>query len=153
MAELLAITGPWKVGGAHLRLNLWCLACGSAHALPLEAAERLVYALQVAEWSALGARDDSQGREPEPECLLVELGATQQHPPNRQYTERCVAEREAAADGGAGRAVSGEPCTAETWSWNHFTPNQMDPYWIRCTLAIEHDRHEDQNTGLTWPVE
>ncbi len=44
-----------------------------------------------------------------------------------------------------------EPCTAETWSWNHFTPDQVDPYWIRCTLASEHDLHQDGNTGLTWP--
>lgn len=41
-------------------------------------------------------------------------------------------------------------CTAETRSWDHFTPEQMDSYWIRCTLADPHDEHEDENTGLTW---
>lgn len=45
------------------------------------------------------------------------------------------------------------PCEEETWSWWHFTPDQVDPYWIRCTLAGPHDEHEDENTGLTWVPE
>lgn len=41
-------------------------------------------------------------------------------------------------------------CNEETWSWWHFSDNQMDPYWIRCTLTLPHEQHEDENTGLTW---
>jgi hypothetical protein len=41
-------------------------------------------------------------------------------------------------------------CQAETRSWDHFTPEQMDSYWIRCTLAGQHDEHEDEHTGLRW---
>ncbi len=44
-------------------------------------------------------------------------------------------------------------CTAETRSWDHFTPEQVDSYWIRCTLTGSHDEHEDENTGLTWRAE
>lgn len=47
----------------------------------------------------------------------------------------------------------GDPCDEETWSWWHFTPSQLDPYWIRCTLTLPHDRHEDENTGLRWTTE
>lgn len=53
-----------------------------------------------------------------------------------------------------------EPCTAEIHSWSKqaFHQNQdIDLYWIRCTLLGKHDEHEDSNTGLTWrsglPVE
>lgn len=42
------------------------------------------------------------------------------------------------------------PCNAEVWSWSHFTSEQVDPYWIRCTLAVEHTEHKDEHTGLTW---
>lgn len=42
------------------------------------------------------------------------------------------------------------PCQAETRSWDHFTPEQMDSYWIRCTLWGPHDEHKDEHTGLTW---
>lgn len=41
-------------------------------------------------------------------------------------------------------------CAEETRSWDHFTPEQMDSYWIRCTLSGPHDEHKDENTGLTW---
>jgi|SRR5690242_3756995 len=50
-------------------------------------------------------------------------------------------------------SANDEPCPAETWSWNHFTPNQVDPYWIRCTLRGDHAEHEDENTGLAWKPE
>lgn len=43
-----------------------------------------------------------------------------------------------------------DECTEETYSWWHFTPEQLDPYWIRCTLVIPHDVHQDEHTGLTW---
>ena len=42
------------------------------------------------------------------------------------------------------------PCQEETYSWHHFTPEQVDAYWIRCTLLGSHDEHHDENTGLTW---
>lgn len=50
------------------------------------------------------------------------------------------------------RAAAPPPaqCEAETRSWDHFTPEQMDSYWIRCMLSGPHDEHEDENTGLTW---
>ncbi len=41
-------------------------------------------------------------------------------------------------------------CAAETRSWDHFTPDQADSYWIRCTLAGPHGEHKDENTGLVW---
>lgn len=44
-------------------------------------------------------------------------------------------------------------CHQETYSWWHFTSDQMDPYWIQCTLAIPHKEHEDENTGLKWNEE
>lgn len=44
-------------------------------------------------------------------------------------------------------------CTAETRSWDHFTPEQADSYWIRCTLSGPHDEHKDEHTGLTWRSE
>lgn len=47
-------------------------------------------------------------------------------------------------------SVPAEPCREETPSWRHFTPEQMDSYWIRCTLQGPHDEHKDEHTGLTW---
>lgn len=49
-------------------------------------------------------------------------------------------------------ATDGMPqeCREETYSWRHFTPQQMDGYWIRCTLLGLHSEHEDEHTGLTW---
>ncbi|GAA0528600.1 hypothetical protein GCM10010172_06490 [Paractinoplanes ferrugineus] len=41
-------------------------------------------------------------------------------------------------------------CQAETWSWRHFNTELADGYWIRCSLAGQHDRHKDSHTGLTW---
>jgi len=46
-----------------------------------------------------------------------------------------------------------EPCQAETHSWDHLTPEQVDSYWIRCTLHGPHGKHEDEHTGLTWHSE
>lgn len=50
-----------------------------------------------------------------------------------------------------------DPCKAETHSWSHYRPEQIDSYWIRCTRLGKHDEHEDSNTGLNWrsrsPVE
>jgi hypothetical protein len=43
-----------------------------------------------------------------------------------------------------------QQCQEETYSWQHFTPEQVDAYWIRCTLQGEHAEHEDEHTGLTW---
>lgn len=52
-----------------------------------------------------------------------------------------------ASDGALAQAAE---CTEETRSWDHFTPEQMDSYWIRCTLSVPHDEHHDEHTGLTW---
>lgn len=41
-------------------------------------------------------------------------------------------------------------CEEETHSWWHFNSDQLDSYWIRCTLIGSHDEHKDENTGLTW---
>jgi hypothetical protein len=46
--------------------------------------------------------------------------------------------------------VQQEECFADTHSWWHFTPQQMDPYWIRCTEMGQHEEHHDENTGLRW---
>lgn len=43
-----------------------------------------------------------------------------------------------------------QQCQAETRSWDHFRPEQIDSYWIRCTQWGPHDRHKDGHTGLTW---
>lgn len=43
-----------------------------------------------------------------------------------------------------------EQCQAETRSWDHFRPEQIDSYWIRCTEFGQHDRHKDSHTGLSW---
>lgn len=43
-----------------------------------------------------------------------------------------------------------EECDEEVWSWNYFPEEAVDPYWIRCTLVLPHDEHEDEHTGLTW---
>lgn len=47
-------------------------------------------------------------------------------------------------------ALAVQQCDEETLSWDHFTPDQVDRYWIRCTLSGPHDEHEDEHTGLTW---
>ncbi len=47
-------------------------------------------------------------------------------------------------------ARNSEPCRAEVWSWDRFRPEQVDGYWVRCTLLGQHDRHEDAHTGLKW---
>lgn len=41
-------------------------------------------------------------------------------------------------------------CDAEVWSWDYFNDQQIDPYWIQCTLGYSHTEHEDENTGLKW---
>jgi hypothetical protein len=46
--------------------------------------------------------------------------------------------------------VADAPCTEEAWSWRYFSPEQVDGYWIRCTLSGSHDEHKDAHTGLTW---
>ncbi|GIM88874.1 hypothetical protein Ato02nite_006670 [Paractinoplanes toevensis] len=75
--------------------------------------------------------------------MRVRLGRTRQvasRPPGRQLTR-------------AGFLVVAElprQCTEETRSWDHFTSEQADSYWIRCTLSGPHDEHEDEHTGLTW---
>jgi len=43
-----------------------------------------------------------------------------------------------------------ESCAAETYSWDHFRPEQVDAYWITCDVIGLHDEHEDEHTGLTW---
>lgn len=43
-----------------------------------------------------------------------------------------------------------QECRAETRSWDHFRPEQIDSYWIRCTQWGPHDRHKDGHTGLSW---
>lgn len=52
-----------------------------------------------------------------------------------------------------GHCQRGEPCEAETYSWDHYRPEQTDAYWIRCTASGPHTEHSDDgNTGLHWPV-
>lgn len=43
-----------------------------------------------------------------------------------------------------------ESCEAEIWSWTYFNQDQVDAYWIRCTLSIPHNEHYDSNTGARW---
>lgn len=62
----------------------------------------------------------------------------------REETER-IAEELAAFE-----VKAAEPCTAETPSWDHYSPDLIDSYWIRCTELGPHEKHRDSNTGLTW---
>lgn len=50
----------------------------------------------------------------------------------------------------AAEEVNDEPCKAETHSWSHYQPEQIDSYWIRCTQLGKHEGHHDSNTGLRW---
>jgi hypothetical protein len=50
----------------------------------------------------------------------------------------------------AAAAPSPQECQEETWSGDHFTPEQADGYWIVCDLRGPHDEHKDEHTGLTW---
>ena len=43
-----------------------------------------------------------------------------------------------------------EPCDAEIWSWDLFTPRQVDAYWIGCDRVGPHDEHHDNHTGAVW---
>lgn len=43
-----------------------------------------------------------------------------------------------------------EECAAEIHSWSVFRPEQIDSYWIRCTLQYPHEDHEDSHTGIKW---
>ncbi len=45
-----------------------------------------------------------------------------------------------------------EPCKAEIWSWDIFRHQEVDPYWMRCHRIGAHDKHENSETGATWPV-
>lgn len=45
---------------------------------------------------------------------------------------------------------AGELCSAETPSWDHYRPEQVDSYMIRCTRLGAHDEHQDSHTGLSW---
>lgn len=47
-------------------------------------------------------------------------------------------------------ATASEPCDSEIWSWSRFSPDAVDPYWIRCGLIGPHTEHEDSNTGAHW---
>jgi hypothetical protein len=72
------------------------------------------------------------------------------------YLRQAIAERvheTRDAPSGLRPAPSAEPdeqCSAETRSWDHYTPEQSDSYWIRCTLWGAHGMHKDEHTGLTW---
>lgn len=45
-----------------------------------------------------------------------------------------------------------EVCCEETYSWWHFSTEQIDPYWIVCLVEGPHDEHYDEHTGLRWKV-
>lgn len=46
--------------------------------------------------------------------------------------------------------VDDEECREEVWSWDYFSAQAVDGYWIRCGLLGSHLEHEDSHTGLTW---
>lgn len=41
-------------------------------------------------------------------------------------------------------------CEAELSSWDHFSPNAVDFYWIQCDEVGAHVRHKNYETGATW---
>lgn len=43
-----------------------------------------------------------------------------------------------------------ESCEAELHSWDHFSREQVDQYWMRCDRLGPHDEHENSETGATW---
>lgn len=73
------------------------------------------------------------------------------HNPNGRLVKEVLAALDGAPE------PDDDPCKAETHSWSHYRPEQIDSYWIRCTRLGKHDEHEDSNTGLNWrsrsPVE
>lgn len=61
---------------------------------------------------------------------------------------RCTIEGKPVSKGRPGRPD--EPCDAEIWSWDLFTPRQVDAYWIGCDRVGPHDEHHDNHTGAVW---
>lgn len=45
-----------------------------------------------------------------------------------------------------------EPCDEEKWSWDLFSTEAVDPYWMRCHLVGPHETHENSETGAKWSV-
>ena len=42
-------------------------------------------------------------------------------------------------------------CDDEINSWDVFTPNQIDYYWLQCNLEQDHEGlHKNSETGGTW---
>lgn len=48
------------------------------------------------------------------------------------------------------RAHAHDECDAEIYSWDYFSVDAVDPYWIRCGRVGPHEEHEDSNTGAKW---
>ncbi len=42
------------------------------------------------------------------------------------------------------------PCSDGMSSWDYFTPDQVDLYWMTCDLEGPHEVHENSHTGARW---
>lgn len=71
-------------------------------------------------------------------------------PTPHEFAERIIQQLDARGFEVVGQRPSPTQCTAETYSWDHFNSEQVDGYWIRCTLSGAHDDHQDEHTGLAW---
>ncbi len=71
-------------------------------------------------------------------------------PTPQEFAARVVQQLDARGFEVVAQRPSPAPCAAETWSWDHFNSEQVDGYWIRCTLQGTHDDHQDEHTGLAW---
>lgn len=47
-------------------------------------------------------------------------------------------------------ATSDQPCDEEVYSWQVFSSEAVDPYWIRCDLRGPHSGHQNGETGAHW---
>lgn len=105
------------------------------------------------EWDVASERADKA--ETERDAALAAIERVQEtlslHNPNGRLVKEVLAALDGAPE------PDDDPCKAETHSWSHYRPEQIDSYWIRCTLIGKHDEHEDSHTGLKWrsglPVE
>ena len=43
-----------------------------------------------------------------------------------------------------------QPCDEEIRTWDVFTPEQIDPYWMKCDRLGPHTEHHNGETGATW---
>lgn len=168
MAELIhalsytprAMTMAGPVESSHeVAVNLYCWPCRTVHAFTLVEVEQIVYALGAAEILAYDsgyqdAEDQAERTRPADgpsACLRTALQDAGNPEVFAEHVDQGMECRERSPEAEAPPVAEVQrECTEETWSWEHFTPAQVDPYWIKCTQPLPHAEHKDGTTGLTW---